>query len=75
MTPLTSFLSAELQKKAPFFSEWPSFGIHDKMAWLVGATGRAFCWGYLVGTKTALDALYSIFSYAYLFYFFPSSTE
>lgn len=52
----------ELQKKVSFFAEWPSFGVYDKMGWLLNKTGTAFCWGYLIGAKAALDSLYTLAS-------------
>jgi len=50
----------DLQQKLGFFAEWPSFGVYSKVSWLVSQTGTAFCWGYLIGAKAALDSLYSL---------------
>jgi len=50
----------ELQQKAKFFAEWPSFGVYDKVGWLLSTTGTSFCWGYLIGAKAALDSLYNL---------------
>jgi hypothetical protein len=49
-----------LQQKSAFFAEWPSFGVYDKVGWLLSKTGTGFCWGYLIGAKAALDSLYSL---------------
>jgi len=49
-----------LQQKLSVFSDWPSFGVYDKVGWLLSKTGTAFCWGYLIGAKAALDSLYSL---------------
>jgi len=49
----------ELQQKLRFFDDWPSFGVYDKVTWVLSKTGTAFCWGYLIGAKAALDSLYS----------------
>lgn len=43
-----------------FFHDWPSFGVCNKLAVVTKASGAAFCFGFVMGARAAMDSLYRL---------------
>jgi len=50
----------ELQTRAKFTADWPSFGVYEKISWVLNITGQLFIYGYVLGSARVIDSIYNM---------------